>query len=139
MTRKLRKKKFTPCPVDDGDEMYPNGIFVFNISKMTDFIRNNRFPCEEIQVKDFNSHSKFNEEHLPTVDVSKPVIVAEISPGRFNVIDGNHRMEKARRMGLETLPAYRIGPEQHIQFLTTEKGYLAYIEYWNGKLKDQRS
>lgn len=139
MTRKLRKKKFTPCPVDDGDEMYPNGIFVFNISKMTDFIRNNRFPCEEILIKDYRSHSKFNEEHLPTVDVTKPVIVAEISPGCFNVIDGNHRMEKARRLGLEMLPAYRIGPEQHIQFLITEKGYLAYIEYWNGKLKDNRS
>jgi hypothetical protein len=137
MTRKLRlSKHFTPCPVDDCDEMYPNGIFVFNITKMNDYIQDNGFLCEEIQVKDYRSHSKFNEEHLPTVDVTKPVIVAEISPGRYNVIDGNHRMEKARRLGLETLPAYRIGPEQHLQFLTTEQGYLAYVEYWNGKLKE---
>ena len=137
MDRKLKfSKRFIPCPVDDGDEMYPNGIFVSNITKMTDHIQMNGLPCEEILVKDYRSHSKFNEEHLPTVDVTKPVVVAEISPGRFSVIDGNHRLEKARRLGLEKLPAYRITPEQHIKFLTTEQGYRAYIEYWNGKLKD---
>ena len=26
--------------------------------------------------------------------------------------------------------------EQHLRFLTTEQGYRAYIEYWNGKLKE---
>lgn len=141
MTRKLRKKKFTPCPVDDGDEMYPNGIFVFNITKMALFIRNTgSITCEEILVKDFSSGlSKINEDHLATVDVSTPVIVAEISPGRFNVIDGNHRMEKARRLGMETISAYILYPEQHMQFLTSEKGYVAYIEYWNVKLKEQFS
>jgi len=51
------------------------------------------------------------------------------------VIDGNHRMEKARRLGIERIPAFKLSPEQHLQFLTTEKGYLAYIEYWNGKMK----
>jgi ParB-like nuclease domain len=141
MTRKLRlSKHFTPCPVDDGDEMYPNGIFVFNITKMADYIRINDFPFEDVQVKDFpKPTTKFKDDYLETVDISKPVIVAEISPGRYNVIDGNHRMEKARRLGLANLPAYRIGPEQHMQFFTTEQGYRAYVEYWNGKLKDMES
>jgi hypothetical protein len=30
---------FTPVSGDDGDEFYPNGIFVFNITKMIDYIR----------------------------------------------------------------------------------------------------
>lgn len=137
MTRKLRKKKFTPCPVDDEDEMYPNGIFIFNITKMTEHIQYNNIPYEEVLVKEFSrGFSKFKEDHLATVDVTRPIIVAEISPGRYNVIDGNHRMEQARRMGIETLPTYKISPEQHMQFLTTEQGYLAYIEYWNSKLKE---
>ena len=86
---------------------------------------------------DFSSgFSAFNEEHLPSADVTKPVIVAEISPGRYNVIDGNHRLEKARRLKMEKIPAYRLSPEHHLQFLTTERGYLAYIEYWNSKLKE---
>lgn len=140
MNRKLKiSKRFAPCPVDDGDEMYPNGIFVFNITKMSDYIRDNNIPYEDVLVREFSiSSSRFNEDHLPTVDVTKPVIVAEISPGRYNVIDGNHRMEKARRLGMEKVSAYILHPEQHIQFLTTEKGYMAYIEYWNSKLKEQR-
>ncbi len=139
MNRKLKTRKFAPCPVDDGDELYPNGIFVFNINKMAHYIESNDIVREDVLVKDFSrGSSTFNEDHLATVDVAKPIIVAEISPGRYNVIDGNHRMEKARRMGLEKIPAYRIGPEQHLRFLTTEQGYKAYVEYWNSKLKEAR-
>lgn len=138
LKKKLKiNKHFTPCPIDDEDEMYPNGIFVFNITKMAEYIRNNNITCEEVLVKDFSrGSSKFKESHLATVDVTRPIIVAEISPGRYNVIDGNHRMEQARRLGIEKLPAYKISPDQHLQFLTTEQGYLAYIEYWNSKLKE---
>ena len=137
MNRKLKiNKNFKPCTIDDGDEMYPIGIFNFNITKMAEFIQNQNIICEEVLVKDFSrGSSKWNESHQEAVDVAKPVIVAEISPGRYNVIDGNHRMEKARRLGLEKIQAYKLRPEQHLQFLTTEKGYLAYIEYWNDKLK----
>ena len=132
-------RRFTACPIDDGDELYPNGIFVFNITKLTEYIGNNpdSIPCGEVFTKDFSrGSSKVKEAHIATVDVTKPVIVAEISPGRYNVIDGNHRMEKARRLGMEKVPAYKVNPEVHLQFLTTETGYKAYIEYWNGKLKE---
>jgi hypothetical protein len=138
LTGKLKtNRRFTPCPIDDEDELYPNGIFVFNITKMAEYIKKNPdITCEEVLVKEFiSSFSKCNESHLSTVDLTKPVILAEIAPGRFNVIDGNHRMEKARRSGVEKVPAYRLSPEVHLQFLTTEKGYLAYVEYWNDKLK----
>jgi len=135
--RKLKiSKRFTPCPVDDDDELYPNGIFVFNITKIAKYIEDSGIPTEEILVKDFpKQSSRFDENHMPSVDVSKPVIIAEISPGRYNVIDGNHRMEKARRLGLEKLKAYRLMQEQHLPFLTTERGYQSYVEYWNQKLK----
>jgi len=52
-------------------------------------------------VKDFTADfSRLDESHLAGIDLSQPVILAEIAPGRFNVIDGNHRMEKARRSGI---------------------------------------
>jgi len=73
---------------------------------------------------------------VDSTDISTPVILAEISPGRYNLIDGNHRMEKARRMGVKNLVAYKLNVEQHIPFLTSKKAYLAYIEYWNSKLRN---
>lgn len=140
LSRKLKiDSRFTPCSVEDGDELFPNGIFVFNITKMTEYIMRSRIPCEEVQVRDFSrGTSKFKEEHLAVVDITRPIIVAEISLGRYNVIDGNHRIEKARRLGIETIMAYKLGPEQHLPFLTTSQGYSAYVEYWNGKLKDEK-
>lgn len=50
-------------------------------------------------------------------------------------IDGQHRIEKARRLGIKTLPAVVIRMEQHIPFLYD--GYDRYTEYWNRKLKDR--
>lgn len=40
-----------------------------------------------------------------SVDVTKPVIMAEIAPGHYNLIDGRHRVEKARRLGMKKVPA----------------------------------
>jgi len=131
-------KNFKPAPVDNGDELYPNGIFVFNITRMIEYLKGHQdqITPEIISVKE--SRSSFfgpNEDHINTTDFSIPIILAEISPGRFNVIDGNHQIEKAYRSNVESILAYKLSPEHHIPFLTSLKGYHAYIEYWNTKLK----
>ena len=79
--------------------------------------------------------SNLTESHIDNNDISIPVILAEVSPGRYNVIDGNHRIEKAHRAGVNQLPAYMIKPEVHTRFLTSMKAYNAYIDYWNSKIK----
>jgi len=76
-----------------------------------------------------------DESHLESVNLELPVIVAEIAPQRFNLIDGNHRMEKARRSAVETLSGYTLDVTQHVDFLTTEKAYDAYVSYWYGRLQ----
>jgi hypothetical protein len=129
---------FIPCPTNEGDELYANGIFVFNITKMTEHINSNfsYIDLVNIEVSDFpKCFSSINESHLDSVDVSQPLIIAEISPGHFNLIDGNHRMEKARRLGINRMSAYKLNVNQHIAFLTEKKAYLSYIDYWNGKLR----
>ncbi len=140
MKNKLKiDKKFTPYPVEEDDELYRNGFFVFNITRIIEYIQksSNDIPLEEVAVDDFyEGFSKINEEHVETVDVTKPVILAEIAPGRYNLIDGNHRMERARRLGIKMVPAYRLNVEQHIGFLDSRKAYEAYVEYWNNKLEE---
>jgi hypothetical protein len=130
---------FTPCSAATGDELFPNGIFIFNITKMLEYIQKNSddIVLEEVAVGDFpKEFSSINESHVDSIDISEPVILAEISPGRYNLIDGNHRMEKARRLGINSIRAYKLNAGQHIRFLTTRKAYEIYIDYWNGKLKE---
>jgi len=68
-------------------------------------------------------------------NISKPVILAEIAPSRFNLIDGQRRVEKAHRLGIETIQAYKLNVHQHIRFLTSRKAYEIYVEYWNSKIE----
>lgn len=92
-------KNFCSCPVKGEDEVFANGLFEFNITAMIDFIRDNPadFATEEVNVEDFPAEfSSINEEHMEKVQLGEPVILAELSPGQYNLIDGNHRMEKAR-------------------------------------------
>ncbi|MBI2522730.1 MAG: ParB N-terminal domain-containing protein [Bdellovibrio sp.] len=137
--KKLKfNKKFQPCPKDEDDELYANGIFVFNITKLLAFIRANadKFPREEVEVKAVRlfPSSQLTESTILAANLSAPIILAEISPGNFNVIDGNHRLERAHRDGMDKIPAFRVNVEQHLAFLTSEKAYKTYIEYWNGKV-----
>ena len=132
---------FTPCPVAAGDELYPNGIFVFNITKINECIQENadHVALEEVAVSDFPKElSSISESYVDSVDISKPVVLAEISPGRYTLIDGHHRMEKARRMGIDSVQAYKLGVEQHMRFLISKEAYVAYVGYWNSKLKEMR-
>lgn len=134
-------QNFHPFPVNEGDELCPNGIFVFNITLLLASIKSNpdKFPLEQIEV---NSLRKFpsnnlDESTILKADISAPIILAEISPSRFNVIDGNHRLEQAYRIGVTAIPAYRVNAAQHLRFLTSERAYKAYIDYWNSKIDDQ--
>ena len=130
-------KNYVPAPADDGDELYPNGIFVFNITKMIEYIRAHKdeIPLESIEVKAYRMGlSELTESRIDKADITVPLILAEISPGRYNVIDGNHRLEKAYRMEVGHMTAYKLKPEHHMPFLTFLKAYHAYIEYWNSKI-----
>ena len=140
-SKKLRfKKTFTPPASDDGDEFFPNGIFVFNITKMIAFITRNpaQFPVEEIEVRKYAiwDSKTLDEATVMNANISNPIILAEISPGRFNVIDGNHRLERARRMGREKISAYRIPVEHHLGFMTCARAYQTYVKYWNTKVDE---
>ena len=142
LKKMMLDKKFKPFPVDEDDELYPNGLFVFNISKLMLFVKANKssFPVEDVELQSLQifRSSNFDEATIEAAYLSAPILLAEISPGMFNVIDGNHRLEKACRAGIDQIPAYRIFANQHLAFLTTVKAYKAYIKYWNSKV-DKRS
>ena len=133
-------ENFQPLAVEEDDELFPNGIFEFNITKLLAFIGSNpdKFAPEKVDVKSlsWNSADSLDESTVRAANISNPIILAEISPGRFNVIDGHHRLERANRDGVEKMPAIRIYADQHVAFLTSEKAYKIYVGYWNSKVED---
>jgi hypothetical protein len=122
-----RDKNFQPCHAESGDEHYANGIFEFNITRLLAFIETcaERFPIESVQVDDFPAYgsSHLNEETVLSADLSRPILLAEIAPGRFNVIDGNHRLARARRESVQMIPARRVRCPDHVPFLISDWAY----------------
>jgi len=137
-----RARGFEPCPTATGDELYRNGIFEFNITRLMAFIEAHpeRFPVTSLAVASTQNYgdSRLDQATIAAADISRPVLYAEIAPGRFNVIDGNHRMARARRDGVCTVPAYRINCPHHVAFLTSTTAYETYVDYWNGKVKEMQ-
>ena len=72
-------------------------------------------PLEEIPCH--GDGSGLHPETVRTADLSCPIVLAEISSGLYNVIDGNHRLGKARQDGVRAIPAYRVRCPQQVPFL----------------------
>jgi len=130
---------YQPLEIRESDEYFPNGIFIFNITRLLEHIAAHRGEYKLVAVKvadHMTLPSRIPLEKCADADFHDPVMLAEISPGRYNLIDGNHRMTKAHHDGVETLQAYMLSPKQHSLFITEQKAYDAYIAYWNGKLQN---
>lgn len=140
-TLKLNKN-FIPCDVFENEEYYPNGVFVFNVTRIIEHIQSGQLVVEQedISVPDWYKTQVasivINEEHLKMVTLEVPVIQAEISPGRFNIIDGNHRLERAYRDNVQTIKSFKLKAEQLIPYFRDVEGYQAFVAYWNDKLTD---
>jgi hypothetical protein len=134
-----RDRQFQPCAIEPGDELSPNGIFEFNISRLIAFIsaQRERFPTETVElseIPDYGNSNGLDDAAIQAADLSRPVLLAEIAPGRFNLIDGHHRVAKARRILSATITAHRVRCPDHVSFLTSADAYEKYLEYWNSKL-----
>src|SRR5450631_2098951 len=136
--RLRRDKRFTPCRVEEHEEFYANGIFEFNITRMLAFLDADsvRHPVEFIAVASIPDYGggRLDEATIRVADLQRPILSAEISPGHFNLIDGNHRIARARREGVVSIPARRIRCPDHLAFLTSVGAYESYVAYWNGKV-----
>jgi hypothetical protein len=137
--RLRRDPQFQPCIAEPGDELYPNVIFEFNISRLIAFISAHpeRFPTEIVElseIPDYGSSNRLDDAAVLAADLSRPVVLAEIAPARFSLIDGHHRVAKARRMLSRTITAHLVRCPDHVTFLTSANAYEKYLEYWNSKL-----
>lgn len=132
---------FIPCTAVEGDEMLGGFPFNWHITRATEWIKENLDQVELsiVQIGPTGPGAdspRLNDEFLPKADLTRPIIMVCMRPEFFRLIDGNHRVAKARRLGVNELPAYYLTQEQHRQFFTSDDMDKRYVDYWNGKLKD---
>jgi hypothetical protein len=81
-SRKLKlRDDYFPCIANEGEEIYPNGIFQFNISRILQHIAKGSLTPEfeeiEVRIRFPVLSGVINETHLPSVDCSQPIILVE--------------------------------------------------------------
>ena len=141
-TLKLKKNYIPKKQINEELEIYKNGIFNFFISKILEDIENGIFKPKKERIniekwrKTHCTNDSLHEDHLKTVKTRKPIIQAEISISKFEIIDGNHRFEKAFRDGEKTINTYKIYGEELIPYFYDKQGYECFIKYWYSKLED---
>lgn len=131
---------FISCKPVPGDEMLGGFPFNWNVSRALEWIQENLDVVELSVVKIGPAgpgvdSANLDEDFLQQADLTKPLIMVRMRPEFFRLIDGNHRVAKARHQGIAELPAYYLTPEQHRQFFTSEDMDKRYVDYWNDKLK----
>lgn len=132
---------FIPCTPVIGKETLGGYPFRWNITAASAWIEKNMNQVElstvHVNPPSLGGDSdNQDEEFIPKADLTKPVIVIRMRLEFYRLIDGNHRVANARRLGVKELLAYYLTEWQHRQFLTFEKSNQKYVDYWNGKLKD---
>jgi len=58
-----------------------------------------------------------NSEYAMKTDVEKPCIIAVLNEKTEKLIDGNHRLYKAKQLKLERIPCYVLPEEYHKKFI----------------------
>jgi hypothetical protein len=68
-------RTFQPCPEAPGDELYPNGIFVFNITRLWAFIETHphAFPVGSVSLADIPDHG--GADRLDAEAIRTPIYV----------------------------------------------------------------
>ena len=122
-------------------EWYPNGYFVYNITRLRKDSQNGVLDpyLRDVSVDEcirYVGEDSLPDTYVDEADLERPILIAEVSPASYNIIDGYHRLAKARTNGARTLKAYCIPAETALQYLSGEEQYVSYVEYWNSKVHD---
>lgn len=144
--RKMKLNKKFEVISKTAEEEYHNGFFLrFNISAIIEDIASKKLIVESKRIHIINWFKEhaiefgvINEEHLPSVDISVPIIQAEIRINKYEIIDGNHRMQKAYNDGRTYISSYKLTGEQLANYLMSKEQYESYIRYWNEKVDAYR-
>ncbi len=78
-----------------------------------------QFEKIEVSVDELAAFNRFcgNKAYAMAADLSQPLVLAQLCAGKDKLIDGNHRLYKAGTLGIKTLFAYYLTPQQHQKYI----------------------
>ena len=98
---------------DDGHEV------VWDINAIIKDLQNSNLPVCNRQVNDFTDGDNpcMNTEYAMSTNIETPCIIVELTDKTKKLIDGNHRLYKAKQLGIENLPCYILPLDYHKNFI----------------------
>ena len=87
-----------------------NGILIWDVTSILEDIEQHpdSYTIQTLSTALLADHNDARVSHTRAMasDLTKPLVVAELSNDHLLLIDGNHRLHKARALGLENIPCY---------------------------------
>lgn len=120
---------------EQGDEIFSDMFVTWNITKLLNCIENlqiePRMIDKSVYEQFIKPNQEVNESKVDHVDLSKPIIIIERYKNRHILIDGIHRVRKAKKNSIKSIPAYVLPFSVHIEFITNERDFKFIIEEYN--------
>lgn len=93
------------------------GNIMWNIGDM--LLDISSFQKKKFSVDKLSENNPFhgNEDYALQTDLSLPCVVVNLSNKFDKLIDGNHRLFKAKKEGLKEIECYYLQEEEHIKFI----------------------
>lgn len=94
-----------------------SGSIAWDIEKMKKDIT--QYPLKEYNTFELCEKNLFHgdEKYAMSTDISIPLIIVELTAGKEKLIDGNHRLFKAKKLNVKTITAYYLSETQHKKYI----------------------
>lgn len=94
-----------------------SGSLLWNIGKMLEDAASFRAVARSTEELAEGNPFHGDPEYAMETDLTKPLILAELQEGKYKLLDGNHRLYKARALQVDRLPVYFLTREEHIRYI----------------------
>ena len=108
------------------------GFVMWDIEKLLKDIE--KFKIRAFDVKNLAVNNPFhgNEEYVMSTDITQPLIIVNLTENIDKLIDGNHRLQKALKLGVGIIDAYYLSFEEHRDYIVdfNEEIYHQVVNHW---------
>ena len=92
---------------------------IWDISALIKDLPNDKFTVKHYKVADLIEINNFfgNAEYAMKTDMEIPCIMVKLNENIEKLIDGNHRLYKAKQLNLDSIQCYVLPEEYHKRFI----------------------